>query len=84
VCESAAELSFLRTGVPHLSENEPHLDPNIGLCLGSQGDSRGVGVFSWVRYPCNAALSHPKSTTIRQDKIANENLDWIGGGPILI
>jgi len=24
----------------------------VGLCLGSDGVPRGVGVFSWERYPC--------------------------------
>ena len=27
------------------------LDPTIGLCLGSQGDPRRVGIFLWARYP---------------------------------
>ena len=31
-------------------------DPTVGLCLGSQGGPRGVGVFLWGRYPCHAGL----------------------------
>ena len=33
------------TGVPHLQENAPPWDPTVGLCLGSKGGPRGVGVF---------------------------------------
>ena len=35
----------LATRVPHLQENAPYQDPSVGLCLGSQGIPRGVGVF---------------------------------------
>ena len=30
----------------------PPSDPTIGLCLGSLGGPRGLGVSSWARYPC--------------------------------
>ena len=41
------------TGVPRSQENAPPQDPTVGLCLGSWGESRKVGVFWWARYPCN-------------------------------
>ena len=28
------------------------LNPTVGLCIGSEGGPRGVGVFLWARYPC--------------------------------
>ena len=30
----------------------PPSDPDVGLCLGSKGGPRKMGVLSWVRYPC--------------------------------
>ena len=45
-----------RRGVPHLKENAPPQDPTAGLCLGSSGGSRGVGIFIWARYPCRPQL----------------------------
>ena len=33
-------------------KTHPPKDPTVGLCLGSKGDPRGVGVFLRARYPC--------------------------------
>ena len=40
------------TTAPRLEESADPCDPTAGLCLGSQGDHRVVGVFFWTRYPC--------------------------------
>ena len=31
-------------------------EPTVGLCLGSKGGPRGVGVFLWARYPCRTLV----------------------------
>ena len=36
-------------------ENAPPQDPIVGLCLGSWGGPRGLGVFLSARYPCTVA-----------------------------
>ena len=54
-------ISSQETGVPHLQENAPPLDPTVGLCLGSCRGPRGVGVFLWARYPCTLTTRCTKS-----------------------
>jgi len=36
---------FATTGVPGSYENAPSKEPTVGLCLGSYGGPKGVGVF---------------------------------------
>ena len=37
-------------------ETHPSEDPTVGLCLGSLGGPRGVGVFVSARYPCTGPM----------------------------
>ena len=33
----------------------------MGLCLGSQGGPKGVGVFLWARYLCTTPVPKPSA-----------------------
>ena len=63
-------LPVILQGVHHLQENAPPYDPTVGLCPGSWGGLRGLGVFLWARYPC-------KPSTPTTDSGAREG----GGDP---
>ena len=41
-------------GTSH-KKTHPTRTLNVGLCLGSKGGPRGVGVFLWARYPFTAS-----------------------------
>ena len=50
------EVILTCTGVPRVEENAHQLDPAVGLCTGSDGGRKGVGVFLWARYPCSHTI----------------------------
>ena len=47
------QLDHPGAGVPRSQENALPWDPTVGLCLGSSGGPRGVGVLLWARYHCS-------------------------------
>ena len=51
LCEVCGPLlNIMCAGVPDIQENAQSQDPAVGLCLGSYGGRRGVGIFLWARY----------------------------------
>ena len=48
----------------------------VGLCLGSYGGPRGVGVFLWARYPCTPRTRHPVAFVLTFVDKKNRSIQW--------